>query len=192
MEGNQRAQLLSRMARLERELLAVRRELADPSVAIPAGSFQAVCVQVCGDRYAVPSVQVKQIIRYARVTHVPNAPRAVQGVLSLRGEAVVILDTRERLGLGRTVIDAKTAVLVTLVRDWLVGLIVERTLGVVTLDGSTLAQPSPATAATVNVAALGSVAGELVQLFDLAQLLPPAELELLEGALEGAETELEW
>lgn len=187
MEAGDRSQLLGRLARLERELVAVRRELVEHNtVAIPEGLFQAVCVEVGGERYAVPSLNVRQIVRYARVTRVPNAPRAVQGVLNVRGEVVVVLDTSERLGLGRTPIDAKTPVVIATLQHWLVGLIVQRVTEVVTLDGATLSQPSGAIAASVNVAAVGSVDGELVQLFDLEQLLSPSELERLEGSIEAA------
>jgi purine-binding chemotaxis protein CheW len=192
MEESERSLLLGRLSRLERELVAVRRELHEKStVTFPEGIFQALCVQVGGERYAVPSAQVKQIIRYARTTRVPHAPRAVQGVLNLRGEVVVVLDTCERLGLGRAAIDAKTPVVIVAVHHWLVGLIVDRVLEVVTIDGSTLSQPSGAIAASVNVAAVGSVAGELVQLFDLEQLLSPSELERMEGAIDHVTVEVD-
>jgi purine-binding chemotaxis protein CheW len=184
VDSDERTELLSRLARLERELVAVRRNLSDRNtVTIPSGVFQAVRLLVAGEHYAVPSAEVRQIIRYARVTRVPSAPRAVQGVLRLRGEVVVVLDVAERLGLGPTALDLRTPVVIARVHDWLVGLLVERVLDVVTLDGASLTQPSGAIAASVNVAAVGAVDGELVQLFDLEQLLSPSELEHLADSL---------
>ena len=69
MDSSERSELLNRLARLERELVSVRRDLGERNVVtLPTGVFQAVRVQVGGEHYAVPSEQVRQIIRYARVT----------------------------------------------------------------------------------------------------------------------------
>ena len=54
---------------------------------------------------------------------------------------------------------------------------------VVTLDGANLTQPSGAIASTLSVAAVGSISGQLLQLFDLERLLSPSELEGLEVAI---------
>jgi purine-binding chemotaxis protein CheW len=184
MDSSERSELLNRLARLDRELAIVRRELGERnSVAIPQGTFQAVRVQVAGEHFAVPSEHVRQIIRYARATRIPAAPRAVHGVLNLRGDVVVVLDVSERLNLGRTALDLRTPVVVARIQGWHVGLVVERVLDVVTLDGASLTQPSGAIASSLSVAAVGSVSGQLVQLFDLERLLSPAELEGLEHAI---------
>ncbi len=184
MDSDERLELLNRLARLDRELAAVRRELGERNaVAIPQGIFQAVRIQVAGEHYAIPSEQVRQIIRYARTTRVPAAPRAVHGVLNFRGDVVLVVDVSERLNLGRTALDLRTPVVVARIDGWQVGLVVERVLDVVTLDGASLTQPSGAIASSLSVAAVGSVSGQLLQLFDLERLLSRAELEGLEHAI---------
>ena len=42
---------------------------------------------------------VQEVLRYQEMTHVPLAPRIVQGLINLRGQTVTALDLRERLGL---------------------------------------------------------------------------------------------
>lgn len=184
MDSNERLELLSRLARLNSELLEVRRGLGElNSVAIPQGTFQALRVQVAGEHFAVPSEQVRQIIRYARATLVPAAPRAVHGVLNLHGDVVVVLDVSERLNLGRVELDLRTPVVVVTIQGWHVGLVVDRVLDVVTLDSAGLTAPSGAIASSLSVAALGSVSGQLLQLFDLERLLSRVELEGIENAI---------
>ncbi len=43
--------------------------------------------------------QVQEVIRRQTMTRVPLAPRAVRGLINLRGQIVTAIDLRERLGL---------------------------------------------------------------------------------------------
>ncbi|MDX2052226.1 MAG: chemotaxis protein CheW [Polyangiaceae bacterium] len=43
--------------------------------------------------------EVQEVIRYQEMTRVPLAPRTVGGLINLRGQIVVAVDLRERLGL---------------------------------------------------------------------------------------------
>jgi purine-binding chemotaxis protein CheW len=43
--------------------------------------------------------QVQEVIRAQQMTRVPLAPRAVRGLINLRGQIVTAIDLRERLGL---------------------------------------------------------------------------------------------
>lgn len=44
-------------------------------------------------------LQVQEVIRTQQMTRVPLAPRAVRGLINLRGQIVTAIDLRERLGL---------------------------------------------------------------------------------------------
>lgn len=49
--------------------------------------------------YGVGVEHVQEVIRYQRMTRVPLAPRAVAGLINLRGDVIPALDLRQRLGL---------------------------------------------------------------------------------------------
>lgn len=78
------------------------------SVSVPAASatpgadapVQALLVDVAGTRCALPLDAVQEILPAARVEPAPSAPRAVLGVLNLRGTAVVVVDVAVLLGRG--------------------------------------------------------------------------------------------
>ena len=173
------AHLLRRLQRLERALLTVRRMIGDATAVtpLPATAFRALAVRVAGDSYAVPVDRVVEIVRFAKLTRVSNAPRAVLGVLNLRGRVVVVLDVRERLGLGATEIDAKTAIVVATLHDHEIGLVVDRVREVVLLEPSELDAPTGPLAEMTCIHAVGTIQGALVQLLDLERVLSANELE---------------
>lgn len=51
--------------------------------------------------FGVPVPQVQEVIRFHDMTPVPLAPDAVEGLINLRGEIVLAIDLRRRLGLPR-------------------------------------------------------------------------------------------
>lgn len=63
-------------------------------------AHQWVSFQLADERYALPALQVREVIRPPVITPVPGAKPDVLGVINLRGTVVPILDGRARLGLG--------------------------------------------------------------------------------------------
>ena len=185
LDDPDRYELMTRLVRLERELLFVRRKLKDrePPSSLPHGSFQAVRVQVGVGEYAIPSACVRQIIRYTPLTPLKLAPCAVKGALSIGGEPIIVMDLGERLGYGPTPVDSETALVITSTQDCMVALIIERVSDAVLLDSAQLHVPSVQLAPNACVAAVGTYAGRLVQVLDLDRLLCASELELLTRAL---------
>ncbi|MEO8633761.1 MAG: chemotaxis protein CheW [Gemmatimonadales bacterium] len=49
--------------------------------------------------FGIEVLQVQEVIRAQAMTRVPLAPRAVRGLINLRGQIVTAIDLRERLGL---------------------------------------------------------------------------------------------
>lgn len=52
------------------------------------------------ERYCVPVLKVREIMRLCPVTPVPRMPAYIKGVINLRGKIVPVVDLRERFGLG--------------------------------------------------------------------------------------------
>src|SRR5215813_12669100 len=56
-----------------------------------------------GHFFGVPVQQVQELIRYQEMTRVPLVPEVIRGLINLRGQIVLALDLRCRLGMkGRT------------------------------------------------------------------------------------------
>ena len=55
---------------------------------------------VAQERYSVPVLKVREIMRLCPVTPVPHMPSYIKGVINLRGKIVPVVDLRERFSLG--------------------------------------------------------------------------------------------
>jgi purine-binding chemotaxis protein CheW len=61
---------------------------------------QPFCTFFLKDQFFGVSVQeVQEVIRYQEVTRVPLAPPVIRGLINLRGEIVMAVDLRRRLGI---------------------------------------------------------------------------------------------
>ncbi len=60
---------------------------------------QLVVFDLAGESYGVDINTVREIIRMQQVTHVPDAPEYVEGVMNLRGSVIPVIDLRKRFGL---------------------------------------------------------------------------------------------
>jgi purine-binding chemotaxis protein CheW len=49
--------------------------------------------------FGVPVQQVQEVIRYQEMTRVPLVPRVIRGLINLRGQIVMAVDLRRRLGM---------------------------------------------------------------------------------------------
>jgi len=49
--------------------------------------------------FGVPVQQVQEVIRYQEMTRVPLVPREIRGLINLRGQIVMAVDLRRRLGM---------------------------------------------------------------------------------------------
>ena len=57
--------------------------------------------------FGVPVREVQEVIRYQEMTFVPLAPREICGLINLRGQIVMALDLRRRMGLPERAADAR-------------------------------------------------------------------------------------
>lgn len=84
-----------------------------------------VIFELAGGRYAIPSARVQHIEMLEHVTLVPNAHRAIDGVIFSRGEVIPALNLRVRFGFPRQEATMRTRVIFTEVQQRSVGLIVD-------------------------------------------------------------------
>jgi purine-binding chemotaxis protein CheW len=83
---------------------------------------------VSGETFAIAVLEIKEIIEYASITHVPQMYSYMAGVTNVRGNVIPVIDFKDRLGLGHATADNRTCIIVETVDEsetLLVGLIVE-------------------------------------------------------------------
>jgi purine-binding chemotaxis protein CheW len=73
---------------------------------------QYLSFRVGEDEYAVPSAVMREIAAVAPMTRVPAVPAWIRGVVNLRGQVLPVADLASRLGLGETVPQKRSCLLV--------------------------------------------------------------------------------
>ena len=62
--------------------------------------MQQFCTFFLQDQFfGLPVHQVQEVLRYQKITRVPLAPDVIRGLVNLRGQIVLAVDLRRRLGL---------------------------------------------------------------------------------------------
>lgn len=99
---------------------------------------------VDGAHYGVDALDVQEVLRHQPMTRVPLAPPEVRGLINLRGQVVIAVDLRRRLGLDVPADDARSMNLVVRTEDGPVSLLVDRIGDVLEVDADEL-EPTPET-----------------------------------------------
>ena len=129
--------------------------------------------------YGVDILRVQEIKGYTAVTKIPNTPSHIKGVLNLRGTIVPIIELRTKFSMPTIDYTAFTVIIVVVVRDKVMGLVVDAVSDVLNIDKKDI-QPPPQFGAKVDVSFLngiGKSSDKLVALLDMDRLLLDDEMQ---------------
>ncbi len=93
--------------------------------------IEMLSFRLSDEEYAVMVADVREVLKIPELTRVPNAPDYIQGVTSLRGTMLPVIDLCTRLGLNPVERNEKARIIVINTDDEDVGLIVDRVNGVI-------------------------------------------------------------
>jgi two-component system chemotaxis sensor kinase CheA len=154
--------------------------------AMPTTTEPYILFEVASATYAVRSSDVQHIDMLERVTPVPNAPPAIDGVVFVRGQIIPALNLRARFGLPRASYDLRTRLVVIRHDKRLVGLIVDSAREFVRIPADAF-QPPPEAIGNLSGNYLHSIAmldNRLVLVLDLADVLTITDSLLLASEFE--------
>lgn len=131
------------------------------------------------EQYGVDIMAVREIKGWSEITHLPNQPEYVRGVLNLRGVIVPIIDLRCRFGQGLTEATPTHIVIIVQIGARPVGLLADRVLDIVSVDSANIqAVPRIAQASRINfLSGLVTVDAAMIALIDLPNLLAFSDLQ---------------
>lgn len=101
-------------------------------------------INIDGQMFGIPILQVQDVLGEIRVTRIPLAPPQVMGSLNLRGRIVTAIDVRKCLGLTPLETNEKRMSVVVIHDDELYSLIIDDVGDVLTLEDKDFEQ-NPAT-----------------------------------------------
>lgn len=140
-----------------------------------------------GERFALESLRVSEVLDMPVLTRVPLGPPFLRGIVNLRGNAATVVDLGQELGLGR-IADERSACLIILERAYdgeraLVGVMAEAVQEVVEIPPQDV-EPTPDMGLAVDprfVSGLAHLEDDFVMILDPDQLLSLEELSMRPG-----------
>lgn len=142
-------------------------------------SEQFVVFQLGTEEYAISIAQVKEIINYMGATKLPNTPGYMEGIISLRGKVISIIDLAGKFALLTEKGAAKQALIVeTAGQD--IGLVVDAVTEVIRLEETVIEEANGIAQANEFIKSIGKVDTRLLLILDLRKLFPEEEIMLPE------------
>jgi purine-binding chemotaxis protein CheW len=137
---------------------------------------QLVVFSLHGEYYGLPITTVREIIRYVPPSATAAATGLIQGMISLRGRTLPIVDISSRLG-QRMEVGRKTRILVVEVSGGALGLVVDTVDGILPIPVRQI-EPLPSAAAENGLGEeVAAVGDRLIVLIDaeraFGDILPP-------------------
>ncbi len=152
-----------------------------------AGTDQFLTFVLAGEEYGVDILRVQEIKGWDAVTHIPNTPEYIRGVMNLRGTIVPIVDLRIRFNMEKLEYGPVTVVIVLRVDNTegsrIMGIVVDGVSDVYNVSEGDI-KPSPDFGSAVNTAfvkGLATVDDKMVIIMDIDQLLNSDELSIMDS-----------
>ena len=140
------------------------------------------------EHYGVDILRVQEIKGYTAVTRIPNTPSFIKGVLNLRGTIVPIVNLRTKFDMPETEPTMFTVIVVVVVRDRVMGIIVDAVSDVLDIPAKDIQAP-PQFGTNVDVSFLsgiGKCGDKLVSLLNIDQVLTADETASLTTLADAA------
>ncbi len=127
---------------LEKQINAV--SIGDSNGVEPEEVLQVIGFVVGSEEFAVPILNVKEIIKPTEFTRVPGTPNYVLGVFNMRGNVYPLIDLRLKFGLPAIKQDKDTRYLIVQRNDDFAGFVIDKLTAAITLSRSEI-DPVPET-----------------------------------------------
>ncbi|MBK7861746.1 MAG: chemotaxis protein CheW [Archangiaceae bacterium] len=136
-----------------------------------SGSVQLCAFRAGDEELVVDIMRVQEIIAPLPLTAVPRSPRAIEGVVNLRGAIVPVVDVRKQLGLGEPKQAPRPRLIVCRVGPHLLGLRVDGVSTVFRAERESLKPAPMGQGSSPHIIGVCAAGGKLRLLLDVRALL---------------------
>ena len=159
-----------------------------PGALAPAApsAREVLVFEVGGQRYGIPSADVRELVRAVAITPLPDAPAVIEGVVNVRGRVLPVLDLRARFGMPPKPLDPSDHFIVASAGARGVILRVDRATHLAVVDDAAVQAPETLGAGANYVAGVAKLDDGLVLIHDVTTFLSAAEAASLDTALDAS------
>lgn len=148
-------------------------------------SNQYLIFSLGGERFAVGTLRVREIIEYGSISSVPMMPSFIRGVINLRGAVVPVIDLNARFGRAKTNVSRRTCIIILDVESdegtHVLSIIVDAVSAVRHIDRASV-EPPPSFGTHIRadfIDGMAKVERDFVILLNLAKVLSMSEVSIL-------------
>jgi purine-binding chemotaxis protein CheW len=98
----------------------------EPEVDHAKEVLQLVGFIIDDEEYAIPILDIQEIIKPINITRVPSVPNYVLGVFNLRGSVIPLIDLRQRFGAGQIKMNDDTRYMVMRYGNDVAGFVIDK------------------------------------------------------------------
>ena len=150
-------------------------------------TISLVTFKISNETYAIDIMEVNEIVKLTEITPIPNAPDFVDGIITLRGQIIPIVDLNKRFNfVPRTYTEEDElfrAIVIIRVHDMTIGILIDQVNRVIPIDRNQI-QPPPQMVSGVGAEFISGVVKQNDNLFvilDVQKLFSKKELLMLSG-----------
>lgn len=143
------------------------------SLTAPVYAGRYLCFSLGKEKFAIPLLQVKEVLADVETTKVPQAPADFKGIMNLRGQVISVFDLRLKLKLGKAEKTPETTIIILDLNPLFLGVVVDSVDSVVEYEESDVS-PRPDTDSSFKlnyVTGIARTENSLTFLLDLKAVL---------------------
>jgi purine-binding chemotaxis protein CheW len=148
--------------------------------------LQLVSFNLGNEEFGIDILKVQEIIRMLQITHVPNSPQFVDGVINLRGKVIPVIDLRVKIGMNKKGHTATTRVIVVELSGKTTGFIVDSVSEVLRIPNNIIEAPPSIIVSGIDsdfITGVCKLEDRLLILLDLEKILSVRESAELKMAI---------
>ncbi len=154
-----------------------------------AGLTQVVAFRLDDERFAVTLSRVERIVRAVEITHLPDAPNTVHGVINVEGRIVPVVNTRKRLGMPERDIDLNDLFVIVNDNGMSLAFVADEVLPVMEIPGSLLVASEEVLPGRRFVQGIADTDNGMIMLLDIDQALSYEEHDDLQRSAKALSEE---
>lgn len=150
----------------------------------PAAADRYLQFNLGANDYAIPLLQVREVIGNPETTPIPFSPSYFIGLVNLRGQVISVIDLRKKMGVTPAEKESDRAVIILDLEGVIVGCLVDSVNRVLNLQGEQI-QPAAEVESVAKLDFLIGVAqveSRLTALVDVYKLLNIKDMSTISGA----------
>jgi purine-binding chemotaxis protein CheW len=137
------------------------------------------------EQYAIPLLQVKEVIGMTEATPIPNSPPYFRGIINLRGLVISVIDLRLKLQLDKPENGPETSIIILDLNNLCLGVIVDSINSVLALNREDISPAPDATSAKDQyLTGVARKDNRLTLLLDIRSTLNVDDLTALKSAAQ--------